>query len=204
MNTLTAYRVPYRLGRLYLTSRRVPAAIGALAGCALVLHLVLGWSVTTGTFATQLPLLVIGATAAVVGATHRSPFGEAEKATGIRLPALRFAASLGLAALAYGALAAGAAGTGLTFGATGLLRDLGGIVGVTLLTAALASGNLAWLGTLTYLLLAMTAVALGWTTPWLWPARPPLDSGAAACAAATYLVGLAAVTGRGARDTGRD
>ncbi len=196
--------VPVRLGRLYLTSRRVPAAIAALAGCAVALHLVLRWSVTAGTFATQLPLLVVGAAAAVVGATHRSPFGEAERATGSRLPVLRFIASLCLAAVAYGALAAGAAGTALTFGATGLLRDLGGIVGVTLLTAAFASGNLAWLGTLTYLLLAMTAVALGWTTPWLWPARPPLDAGAAACAAATYLIGLAAVTSRGTRDTGRD
>jgi hypothetical protein len=200
---VTAF-VPYRLGRLYVTSRRIPSAGAALVACALVLHLVLHWTPASGTFATQLPLLVIGAAAAVIGATHRSPFGDAERATGLRLPVARFAASLCLAAAGYGILAAGAADARLIFGATGLLRDLVGIVGVTLLTAALASGNLAWLGTLSYLLLAMSAVAVGWTTPWLWPARPPMDTGAAVCAVTIYLVGLIAVTVRGTRESGRD
>jgi hypothetical protein len=167
-----------RLARLYLRSRRIPAAVATLVACAGVLHLVLHWTPATGSFATQLPMLVIGAAAAVVGAGLRSPFDESEQATGLRLPLLRLAASAALTALAYTALAGGAADAHLTFGAAGLLRNLTGIVGVTLLTAALASGNLAWLGTLSYLLLALTALALGWTTPWLWPARPPTDTGA--------------------------
>src|SRR5204863_474415 len=134
------------------------------------------------------------AAAATTAASQRSPFDEAERATGVRPPQLRLAAGTGLAALAYGTLAAGAADAHLAFGAVGLLRNLVGVVGVTLLTAALGSGNLAWLGTLGYLLLAMTAVSLGWTTPWLWPARPPTDRGAAICAGLVFLAGLAAIT----------
>ena len=193
-----------RLVGFYLLSRRVPAALAALVAGAVALHLVLHWTPTSGSFATVLPLLVVGAAAAVVGASLRSPFDESERATGVRLPVLRGATSTGLTAIGYGVLALGAADAHLTLGAVGLLRDLAGVVGVTLLVAALGSGNLAWLGTLSYLLLAITAVPLGWTTPWLWPARPPTDHGAAICAGLAFLAGLAAVTIRGARDSGRD
>jgi hypothetical protein len=192
------------LTRLYLTSRRTPAALIALAACAGGLHLMLHWTPVTGSFATQLPTLIIGAAAAVIGASMRSPFDESERATGARLPLLRLAASVALTGVAYGVLAGGAAGAQLAAGATGLLRDLIGLVGVTLLTATLVTGNLAWLGTLSYLLLALTGIAQGWTTPWLWPARPPTDTGAAICAIVTFAAGLVAMTVRGTRENGRD
>jgi hypothetical protein len=193
-----------RLAWLYLTSRRTPTALIALAACGAALHLLLHWTPVTGGFATQLPLLVVGAAAAVVGATVRSPFDESERATGRRLPLLRLAVSLAMTGAAYGALAGGAANAHLAIGYTGLLRDLVGLVGITLLTARFGGGNLAWLGTLSYLLLAVTGVGLEWTTPWLWPARPALDTGGAICATLAFTGGLLAVTFRGTRETGRD
>jgi hypothetical protein len=108
-----------------------------------------------------------------------------------------------MTAVAFGLLAAGAAGAHLFSGTTGLLRDLTGLAGVTLLSAAFASGNLSWLGTLSYLLLAVTAIGLAWTTPWLWPARPPADRGAAICTALVFASGLVGATRYGARNTGR-
>ena len=39
--------------------------------------------------------------------------------------------------------------------------------------------------------------------PWIWPARPPHDRGAAICAALVLTTGIAAVTLLGARDFGR-
>jgi hypothetical protein len=51
-----------------------------------------------------------------------------------------------------------------------------------------------------YLLVAESALAAGWTTPWVWPARPPHDLGAALCAASVFTAGAAVITVRGARD----
>jgi hypothetical protein len=193
-----------RLARLYLLSRRVPAAMVALGATAVALHLVLHWAPVVGGFAVELPLLATGAAAVVIGAGLRSPFDESERATGVPLPLLRLGNTAAVSAIAYGALAAGAVGARLPSGAVGLLRDLTGVVGVTLLAAAFGRGSLAWLATLSYLLLAMSAVTLGWTTPWLWPARPPTDHGAAICATLAFVAGLTAVTVRGPRETGRD
>jgi hypothetical protein len=41
------------------------------------------------------------------------------------------------------------------------------------------------------------------TTPWLWPARPAYDRGAAICAALVFAVGAAAVALRGALESER-
>ena len=58
-----------------------------------------------------------------------------------------------------------------------------------------------------YLLVALYALYTQWhgpalTTPWLWPARPPHDLGAALCAGLVFAAGLVIITVRGARDTG--
>jgi hypothetical protein len=85
-----------------------------------------------------------------------------------------------------------------------MLRDLAGLVGIALLTAALLGGALAWVGPLAYLVVTLHALEVAWTTPWVWPARPPHDRGAALCATLVFAAGVTVITVRGARDTARD
>jgi len=46
------------------------------------------------------------------------------------------------------------------------------------------------------------ALLARWTTPWVWPVRPPHDRGAAICAALVFTAGVAVAAARGARDQG--
>jgi hypothetical protein len=197
-------RAGLRLVRLYLASRRVLACLLVLAACAVALRTALHWLPRTGVFSRQIPLIIEAGAAAAIGVTTRGPFGEPERATGVRLPALRLGVSLALAGAALGALAAGSASAHLAGGGLGLLRDLGGLTGVALLTAAAVGGALSWIGPIGYLAVTLPALAGHWTTPWAWPARPPHDRGAAICAAVVFAVGLVVITVRGARDSARE
>ena len=197
-------RVAVRLARLYATSRRVPAAVAAIAACALGLRLAL-----TGHWdsygALQLPLVFETAVATAITATAASPFGEPERLTGRWLPYLRLAATLALTAAAAGALAAAGAGAHLAGGTLDVLRNVAGITGIGLLCAATISGGLAWIGPVAFLIPGLYALYTQWhhpalTTPWLWPGRPPHDLGAAICAGLVFAAGVAAVAVRGARD----
>ena len=69
-----------------------------------------------------------------------------------------------------------------------------------MLTAAAMGATLAWAGCLAYLLASQAGLALGWTTPWLWAARPPHDTGAAVCAVLVLTAGLTVIALHGARD----
>jgi hypothetical protein len=192
-----------RRARLYLVSRRVPAALALVAGLAAVLWSALHWhwSVAGGAAAQQLvPLVIETGAAAVIAVTTYGPFGEPERATGRWLPFLRLGAGVLLTAAAVGALAAGATGGSLPGGTLAMLRNVAGLVGIGLLSAAVLGGALAWAGPMAYLLVAESALAAGWTTPWVWPARPPHDLGAALCAASVFTAGAAVITVRGARD----
>jgi hypothetical protein len=193
-------RAGLRLVRLYLASRRVLTCLLVLAACAVALRTALHWLPRTGVPSRQIPLIIEAGGAAAIGVTTRGPFGEPERVTGRWLPLLRFGVSLALAGAAFGALAAGAASAHLAGGNVGLLRDLGGLTGVVLLAAAVAGGGLSWIGPIGYLGVALPALSGQWATPWVWPARPPHDRGAAICAALVFAAGLAAVTLRGARD----
>ena len=195
-----AARTGLRLIRLYLASRRVLGALLVLVACALALRTALHWLPRTGVFSRQIPLIIEAGAAAAIGVTARSPFGEPERVTGRWLPVLRLGGTVALAGAAFGALAAGAASAHLAGGSIGLLRDLGGLVGIALLAAAVAGGGLSWIGPIGYLGVTMAAVTGAWATPWTWPARPPHDRGAAICAALVFAAGLAAGTLRGARD----
>jgi len=197
-------RVAVRLARLYATSRRVPAAVAAIAACALGLRLAL-----TGHWdsygALQLPLVFETAVATAITATAASPFGEPERLTGRWLPYLRLAATLALTAAAAGALAAAGAGAHLAGGTLDVLRNVAGITGIGLLCAATIGGGLAWIGPVAYLIPGLYALYTQWhhpalTTPWLWPGRPPHDLGAAICAGLVFATGVAVITVRGARD----
>jgi hypothetical protein len=195
-----------RLARLYAVSRRIPAALGLLAalGCLLWAALYWRWNIVGGPAAQRFFSLAIetGA-AAVIAVTTYGPFGEPERATGRWLPWLRLAAALALTAAAFGALAAGATGGTLPGGTLALLRDLAGLTGTGLLAAAVLGGAFGWAGPMAYLLITETALNGAPTTPWVWPARPPHDVGAALCASAVFAAGIVAVTVLGARDSGR-
>jgi hypothetical protein len=210
MSTVTAHRASGlpgpRLLFLHLASRRIPAALAALAACGVLLRVGLHWHWIEGTGpgAQELPVMIEGATAAVIAVTTASPFGEPERATGRWLPYLRLAAAVALTLAAAGALAAGAAAAGLPGGTEAMLRNVAGLTGLALLSSAVLGGLLAWIGPLAYAILAEYTIIEAWTTPWMWPARPPGDVGAALCAALVFAAGLAVTTLRGARDSARD
>ena len=196
---------PGRLVRLHLASRSIPACLLVLAGCAVALRITLHWTPPgAGLAARQFPLLIEAAAAAVIGMVTRSQFGEPERATGRWLPLLRLGAAVALTAAAFGAFAAASAAAHLDYGYLALLRDLGGMTGIALLAAALAGASLSWVGPLTFWMLAAYAISGGWATPWVWPARPPHDLGAALCAALVFAAGAAVITVRGARDSAHE
>jgi len=197
-------RAGLRLVRLHAASRRVLTCLVVLAACAVALRTALHWLPRSGVYARQIPLIIEAGAAAVIGVTTRSPFGEPERATGRWLPWLRLAASVALTGIALGALAAGAAAAHLAGGVVALTRDLAGFTGIALLTAAVLGGGLAWIGPMAYLAVTLPALSGNWTTPWIWPARPPHDRGAAICAALVFAAGVAVITVRGARDRSRE
>ena len=166
--------------RLYLASRRALTCLLVLVAFAVVLRTALHWMPRSGLASRQLPLTIQAGAAALIGVTTRSPFGEPERATGRWLPLLRLGTVMVLAGAAVGALAAGAASAHLAGGTLGMLRDLAGLTGIALRTAALLGGALAWVGPLAYLVVTLHALQAAWTTPWVWPARPPHDRGAPA------------------------
>jgi hypothetical protein len=193
-----------RLVCLYLASRRALMGLLVLVACAIALRTALHWIPRSGLASRQLPLTIEAGAAVVIGVTTRSPFGEPERATGRWLPFLRLGTGMALAGAAVGALAAGSASAHLAGGTLGMLRDLAGLAGIALLTAALLGGALAWVGPMAYLVVTLRALQAAWTTPWIWPARPPHDRGAALCAAVVFAAGVVAITVRGARDTARE
>jgi hypothetical protein len=193
-----------RLLRLHAASRRVPAAIAATAVCAIGLRIaLLGHWDTYG--ALQLPLVFEAGAAAAIAVTTASPIGEPERVTGRWLPFLGLATTLALTAAAAGALTAAGIGAHLAGGPLDVLRNLAGMTGIGLLCAAALGGRLAWTGPLGYLVASAYGLYTQWhrpalTTPWIWPARPPHDLGAALCAALVFTTGIAIITARGARD----
>jgi hypothetical protein len=193
-----------RLVRLHLASRRVLPCLLALVACAIALRAALQWLPGSGVGARQLPLAIEAGAAAAIGVTTRSPFGEPERATGRWLPFLRLGAAVCLTVAAVFALAAGSAAAHLAGGVVGMLRDTAGLTGLALLTAAVAGGTMAWAGPMAYLVVTLYVLSAAWTTPWIWPARPPGDVGAALCAALVFAAGAAAITVCGARDSVRE
>ena len=134
-----------------------------------------------------------------------SPIGEPERVAGRWLPYLRLVAALVLTATAVVALAAAGTGAHLAGGWLDVLRNVAGSTGIGLLCATAVGAGLAWAGPAAYLLAGVYGLYTQWhhpalTTPWLWPARPQHDVGAAICATLIFVLGLAAATTRGARD----
>jgi hypothetical protein len=196
-----------RLAWLHAVSRRIPAALGLVAALGVLLWIALRyhWNIAGGHAAQMfIPLTIETGAAAVIAAATYGPFGEPERATGRWLPYLRLGAAVALTAAAFGALAAGATGGNLPGGSVALLRNVAGMTGVGLLAAIMFGGMLAWAGPMAYLLVTEVALQGNPTTPWIWPARPPHDLGAALCAACVFAAGAVLITLRGPRESGRD
>jgi hypothetical protein len=193
-----------RLLRLHAASRRVPAAVAAIAACALGVRIALiGHWDSYG--ALQLPLVFEAAAAAAITVTTASPLGEPERVTGRWLPFLRLASALALTLAAVSALAAAGTGAHLAGGTLDVLRNVAGMTGIGLLCAAALGGGLAWAGPVGYLVVGAYGLYTQWhhpalTTPWIWPARPAHDVGAAICAALVFTLGMTVITMRGAHD----
>jgi hypothetical protein len=197
-------RTALRLARLHAASRRIPAALVAIAACAVGLRIaLLGHWDAYG--ALQLPLVFETGAAAVITVATASPIGEPERVADRWLPYLRLVAALVLTATATAALAAAGTGAHLAGGWPDVLRNVAGSTGIGLLCATAVGAGLAWAGPAAYLLAGVYGLYTQWhhpalTTPWLWPARPQHDLGAASCASLIFVLGLAAMTVRGARD----
>jgi hypothetical protein len=188
-----------RLGWLYVASRRIPTAICLLAaiGAFLAVALSWRWTIAGGPAAQDLiPLTVETAAAAIIAVTTFDPFGEQEHATGRRLPSLRLTTTIVLTAAASAAVAAGALGGHLPGGDLAAARNLAGITGTGLLTAALLGGQFGWVGPFGYLLTTESALAAGWTLPWIWASRSGHDVGAGTCAALVFAAGALLITMR--------
>jgi len=203
MTNTSVWRQSVHLARLHLASRRASAALAVLAVCAAMLWPASHWrwGASGDAAPRQLPLLIEAAAAAVIAVTMYNPFGEAERAVGRWLPWLRLGSALALTAAAAALLAFATTGGRLPGGSTQLLRDLAGMTGIGLICATVLGGLLAWIGPVSYGLLAGFTLSGAWTSPWLWPARPPDDRGAALCAGLVFAAGLAMTTLRGARTT---
>jgi len=190
-----------RLVWLQWRSRRVPAAILALAVCGGVLRAALewGWLFRTGHFAQEFPMIIAGGAAAVLVITTHSPFGEPERTASRWLPYLRLGTVLLMTGLAIGVLQLAVTGASLNEGILVLARNVLGVTGIGLLSWLFTGGLLAWILPMGYLAFAEYALLESWTSPWTWPVRPPDDRGAWLCACLAYAVGLAAFTIHGAR-----
>jgi len=199
----TTRRMPpgIRLAWLHLRSRRVPAAVLALAVCGGVLHVALHWhwAFNSGPYAQQVPMIIEAGAASVIAVTAHSPFGETERAAGRSLPYLRLLAAIGLTGLAILALQLGAAGESLNGGIAVLARNVIGFTGLGLACSLVTGGLLAWTLPMGYMVFCQYALLEAWTAPWTWPVRPPADRGAWICASAVFAAGLLLFTIRGPR-----
>jgi len=199
----TARRNPagIRLAWLHLRTRRVPAAVLALAVCGVVLHVALHWhwAFNSGPYAQQVPMIIEAGAASVIAVSAHSPFGETERATGRSLPYLRLLAAIGLTGLAILALQLGAAGESLNGGIAVLARNVIGFTGLGLACSLVTGGLLAWTLPMGYMVFCQYALLEAWTAPSTWPVRPPADRGAWICASAVFAIGLLLFTVRGPR-----
>ena len=197
----------WRLARLYLASRRVPMALALLAALDALLWAALHWhwNLAGGPAAQQfIQLTIQTGAAAVIAVTTYGPFGEPERAAGRWLPSLRLGATVALTGVAFGVLAASATPGRMPGGDLALLRNLGGMAGIGLVSAAILGGAFSWVGPMAFLLITEGALAHRSVTPWVWAARPPHDRGGAICACLVFAVGLALITVSGPRESGRE
>ncbi len=177
---------------LYLRSRQADRAAVYLALIALFAW---AWQYTEGGSMPRVgSLLVVPAlgAAVVIGGGTLSPFGELETTMSRPLAPTRLMHMLGLLAVAGLGLAAA---NGWTDWA--ITRNVAGLTGLTLLTARVVGGTLAWTVPICFSIMALETSPI---PAWNWPMHGAVDARAATIAAALLLIGLSAIVAGGAPD----
>ena len=182
----------------YLANRRTMTCVLMLAGCAVGLRIALNWIPHGGVAAYGLPLAFIAGAAAVIGCTAGLLSSEPGDAPRRQVRLQRMAAVIVLTCAAVGIFAAGSISAHLAGGTLSMLRSLIGLTGIALLSAAVFGSGMAWVMPGAYLLATLYALESAWTTPWIWPGRPPYDLGAGLCAAIVFAAGAVAIVVNGA------
>jgi hypothetical protein len=188
----------WRIVGAYLTSRRMRVSALLLTVCATGWHIVLIQIAPGGLASAELPLAFMVGAAALIGFGVGGPSEGQGRLAKRRLALQRFTAVMALSFGAAGLFAAGSVSVHLADGPLGMLRELAGLTGIALLSTAMLGGGLAWVMPMAYQLLTLYAFEHDWATPWIWPARPLHDLGAALCAAFVFTAGVVAITVRGA------
>ena len=189
-----------RLAWLFVRSRR---AGQAAAGIAVLGVLAWGWGWWQGDDAMALRLALILfplAVACLVGAGAGSPFGEAERASGYALPALRLSQLGGLLAMGMVVFVAVTGSWRVADASWLCARNLAGFIGLALLCARMLGGRLSWLLPSVWGLPTLFAVdaAGGHVARWAWPAQPGRVVWVAALAGALVVAGMVVVSRSGA------
>jgi hypothetical protein len=197
-----------RLVWLHLRSRSVPPALAALLACGVTLWASLHyhWWLGAGHGAGELPMALQGCAAAIIAVTTHSPFGEPERATGLRLPLVRATLVVTLCGAAVGSFALATAvadnprtGVYLAGGILPVVRNVLGMTAIGLIFCLVTGGLLAWIGPLAFMAVCQFALVANYSEPLTWPTRPPTDRGGWIAAMAVFAVGLIVYTIRGPR-----
>jgi hypothetical protein len=191
---------PLPLIRLHLNSRQTPRALILLIAIAVVLRASHPLTKDTNLFSQVTLMLITVAAAAIIAAGTRTPFGEPEHTASSSLPALRLThlATLTATTTATLAIAAWTATYGMS--AAVILRNVTGLTGIALLTAALLGAHLAWTAPLGYVMYCGGQLDVQVSNLWTWPTQPANNHTAAAIAAVLLVAGITAITITGARD----
>lgn len=206
-----------RLMVLYMRSRRVGWATLTLALLAVGSWIGSAWLFAQPEFGigngSLRPLLIFATfvAASVIGASASSPFGETERTAARSLRPLRFGHLAALLLITVFLLL-----VVLTFfdlenvrsshPVLALVRNLGGLVGLTLLTARLIGARLSWTVPLAFVMASYLAAKLPDDTfaAWAWQMQPGTDNLSWIIAAALGALGLAVVSRYGTRDTSEE
>jgi hypothetical protein len=181
--------VPARLVARFLASRRVYAAALWIVVAVLAARAAEHWTGRTSPADVILPLVTALLPAAVIAGSTGHPFGELERVTARPLAPLRLVHLSLLVAVALTTVTVRHPGSAAA-------RDLVGLTGVALLTAAVLGANLSWTVPLGYAVVCLGASGLDRPNLLVWPLLPAADHGAAALAVALLGLGVAVSCGR--------
>jgi hypothetical protein len=168
----------------FLASRRAYAALTGIVVAVLAARIAEHWTGRTPPADVILPLVTALLPAAVIAGSTGHPFGELERVAARPLMPLRLVHLALLVAVALTAVA-------VRHPVSTAPRDLIGMTGIALLTAAVVGAQLSWTVPLGYAVVCIGANSLGRPNLLVWPLLPAAHHGAAVLV--TVLLGLGLV-----------